>query len=114
MDTATAGKRLEQARDDLERSIAVLRGETPDGSEADTPQDPADAGARLTEADRTQAVLASASSQRTQVLNALGRIEQGTFGTCVDCGALIPEGRLEARPEASRCVSCQSKRDRRH
>ncbi len=112
MDTATAGKRLEQARDELDRSIAVLRGEKPDGIVADAPQDPADAGTRLSEADRTEAVLASASSQRAQVLNALQRIQEGTYGTCVDCRALIPEGRLEARPEASRCVGCQSKRDR--
>jgi len=58
--------------------------------------------------------LASASTQRAKVLNALRRIQEGTYGTCVDCRALIPEGRLEARPEASRCVKCQSKRDRRH
>jgi RNA polymerase-binding transcription factor DksA len=114
VDTATAGKRLEQARDELDRSIAVLRGEKPDGSEADSPHDPADAGTRLSEADRTEAVLASASTQRAQVLNALRRIQEGTYGTCVDCAALIPEGRLEARPEASRCVKCQSKWDRRH
>ena len=114
MDTAIAGKRLEQARDELDRSIAVLRGEKVDGSAADAPQDPADAGNRLSEADRTEAVLASASSQRTEVLNALLRIQEGTYGICVDCGAAIPEGRLEARPEAARCVSCQSKRDRRH
>jgi DnaK suppressor protein len=114
VDTATAGKRLERARDDLDRSMAVLRGEKPDGIVADAPQDPADAGTRLSEADRTEAVLASASFQRAEVLNALQRIQEGTYGTCVDCRALIPEGRLEARPEASRCVGCQSKRDRRH
>ncbi len=114
MDTAIAGKRLEQAREDLDRSIAVLRGEKPDGIVADTPQDPADAGTRLSEADRTNAVLAVADTQRTEVLNALRRIQEGTYGTCVDCQAAIPEGRLEARPEASRCVKCQSKRDRRH
>jgi DnaK suppressor protein len=114
VDTAIAGKRLEAARDEMDRTIAVLLGEKPDGSAAETPQDPADAGTRLSEADRTEAVLASANSQRTEVLNALQRIQEGTYGTCVDCGAPIPEGRLEARPEASRCVSCQSKRDRRH
>jgi RNA polymerase-binding transcription factor len=114
VDTATAGKRLEQARDELDRSIAVLRGEKVDGSVTDAPQDPADAGTRLSEADRTEAVLASATSQRAEVLGALQRIQEGSYGTCVDCGGAIPEGRLEARPEAARCVKCQSKRDRRH
>ena len=42
----------------------------------------------------------------------LRRIEHGTYGTCADCGARVPEGRLEARPEAARCVKCQGKWDR--
>jgi DnaK suppressor protein len=114
VDTAIAGKRLEQARDELDKSIAVLLGEKVDGSAADSPQDAADAGTRLSEADRSEAVLASANSQRTEVTNALRRIQEGSYGMCADCGGPIPEGRLEARPEAARCVSCQSKRDRRH
>jgi DnaK suppressor protein len=114
VDTAVAGKRLEQARDELDKSIAVLQGEKPDGNTADAPHDPADAGTRLSEADRTDAVLASASSQRAEVMTALQRIQDGTYGTCVDCRSAIPEGRLEARPEAARCVKCQSRRDRRH
>ena len=38
---------------------------------------------------------------------ALGRIAEGTYGLCVHCGASIPEERLEFRPFASGCVSCQ-------
>lgn len=114
MDTATALKRLEEIRDDLERSIAVLQGENnhADASAAGYPQDPADAGANLSEADRSQAVLEAARQQRGEVLAALGRIQEGGYGTCVDCSDHVPEGRLEARPEAARCVRCQSKRDR--
>ena len=40
---------------------------------------------------------------------ALGRIEQGTYGYCVDCGDSIDFQRLEAYPSASRCLACQSK-----
>jgi len=112
VETSIARKRLEEARDELDRSIAVLRGEKPEGRVADFPQDPADAGTSLSEADRTEAVLASATAQRGLVLDALQRIQEGAYGTCVGCGAPIPEGRLEARPEAARCVACQSKRDR--
>jgi RNA polymerase-binding transcription factor DksA len=91
----------------------VLQGERP-ASEitSDTPRDAADAGANLSENDRTEAVLFAAERQRTEVMDALVRIEHGTYGTCVDCGAHIPEGRLQARPEAARCVKCQGKRDR--
>jgi RNA polymerase-binding transcription factor DksA len=37
---------------------------------------------------------------------ALGRIDAGTYGRCVSCGAEIPEERLELRPFAGRCVTC--------
>jgi RNA polymerase-binding transcription factor len=113
VDTATARKRLEEIRHDLDRSIAVLQGENHrDDSVSGSPQDPADAGANLSEADRSQAVLEAAQRQRTHVLEALSRLDDGKYGQCVDCGDEVPEGRLEARPDAARCVRCQSKRDR--
>ncbi|HYB88216.1 MAG TPA: TraR/DksA C4-type zinc finger protein [Streptosporangiaceae bacterium] len=113
MDTATARKRLEEMRGELDKSIAVLQGEQPaERTGSDSPQDPADAGTNLSENDRTQAVLTAAKVQLGAVTDALGRIEHGTYGTCSDCGSPIPEGRLDARPEAARCVKCQAKRDR--
>jgi RNA polymerase-binding transcription factor DksA len=50
----------------------------------------------------------SADLQRTigEIDAALTRIEAGTYGTCVTCGAQIPEERLELRPFAGRCVTC--------
>ncbi len=113
MDTATARKRLEEIRDELDKSITVLQGENHgDDAAAGYPGDPADAGANLSEADRSEAVLEAARAQRGRVLEALSRIENGRYGTCVDCGDPVPEGRLEARPEAARCVRCQAKHDR--
>jgi DnaK suppressor protein len=41
------------------------------------------------------------------VEEALGRIENGTYGVCEDCGEGIPLGRLNAMPFALRCVECQ-------
>src|SRR5438105_1543875 len=101
-------------RHELDRSISILQGEGP-GPLAGSgyPQDAADAGATLSEADRTEAILASARSQRADVLAALARIEDNSYGQCVDCGHEIPEGRLEARPDAARCVDCQAKYARR-
>lgn len=34
-------------------------------------------------------------------------LEDGTYGTCVSCGNEIPTARLEAMPEAVRCIDCQ-------
>ena len=114
MEMAAARKRLEEMRDDLDHTIAVLQDQRPaPAAGAGYPQDAADAGAALSEADRTDAVLDSARAQREQVLAALSRIEQRTYGRCADCGREIPDGRLDARPDADRCVSCQSTRNRR-
>lgn len=40
------------------------------------------------------------------VSRALERIERGTYGECVRCGADIAAARLEARPEAALCIDC--------
>ena len=37
---------------------------------------------------------------------ALGRIEDGTYGACENCGDGIDDARLGAIPEATRCVNC--------
>ena len=43
------------------------------------------------------------------VKRALTRIETGTYGECVRCGAEIAPKRLEVRPEAALCFECASK-----
>jgi RNA polymerase-binding transcription factor DksA len=39
-----------------------------------------------------------------EVRRAQQRLADGTYGTCEVCGEAIPQGRLEARPWATRCV----------
>jgi RNA polymerase-binding transcription factor DksA len=34
-------------------------------------------------------------------------LRSGSYGTCAECGRQIPPERLEAMPEAIRCVDCQ-------
>ena len=43
---------------------------------------------------------------------ALGRIDDGSYGVCEECGLDIAEGRLTALPFTRLCVSCQSDRER--
>jgi RNA polymerase-binding transcription factor DksA len=47
---------------------------------------------------------------RVDVVRALEKIDDGTYGLCDRCGASIPEERLEARPWSTLCVSCASLR----
>src|SRR6201996_4763541 len=111
MEISVARKRLEEMRADLDRTVSVLLGEhhLVRGGGAE----PGDAGANLTEADRNAAAVDSAKAQRAEVLAALARIDDGSYGRCVDCSGPVPEPRIEARPATARCVPCQAKRDRR-
>ncbi|TDD92213.1 conjugal transfer protein TraR [Actinomadura darangshiensis] len=93
---------------DLDRSIAILRGESPERDDS-----AADAGAVLTAHDRVEAALDSLERHRGGVAAALERIAAGAYGRCVGCGAPVPEGRLEVRPDAARCLPCQTRHDRR-
>lgn len=114
LDLAAARKRLEEVRDELDRSIAVLNGaHLQHPLVADYPQDPADAGTNLAESDRAEAILTAAKARRVLVIDALTRLENGSYGQCCDCGKPVPEGRLEVKPEAARCLACQAKWDRR-
>ena len=45
------------------------------------------------------------------VRGALRRIQDGTFGACVQCESEIPVKRLAAVPWASRCIQCQEAHD---
>ena len=47
---------------------------------------------------------------REDVVRALEKIEEGSYGLCDRCGTLIPEERLEARPWSVLCVSDASRR----
>ena len=46
---------------------------------------------------------------RADVVRALQKLDDGTYGECDVCGRAIPEGRLEARPWAVLCVEDAAK-----
>ena len=45
---------------------------------------------------------------------ALVRIREGTYGQCKGCGEPMDLARLQASPEADRCVSCQTHLEQLH
>ena len=54
--------------------------------------------------------LASGESEMLRAVEeALQRIQDGTYGVCIDCDESIPIKRLEVFPAAQRCVECKSK-----
>ncbi|MBW4707125.1 TraR/DksA family transcriptional regulator [Roseobacter sp. YSTF-M11] len=40
---------------------------------------------------------------------ALSRIEQGTYGECLDCGEMISDARLSVLPDTALCKTCAAK-----
>lgn len=42
-----------------------------------------------------------------EIEDAMARLDQGKFGICENCGAMIQTTRLEAQPEARYCKSCE-------
>lgn len=58
--------------------------------------------------------LASSERETLYVLDdALKKIEDGTYGICEVCKTAISKTRLKALPQASLCVKCQEKREKR-
>lgn len=47
-----------------------------------------------------------------QIDAALARIASGAYGECTDCGSRIALARLQAAPQALRCIACQEKFER--
>lgn len=45
---------------------------------------------------------------------ALTRLQTGAYGQCTDCGVQIAPARLQATPEAPRCIGCQEKHEALH
>ena len=111
MDQQDVRDQLEQMLRELDTATATLEaegaGESSELSHLD--QHPADTASELSDADRENAVIEAAGDQRDQVVAALKRLDEGTYGTCIDCGKPIPDARLEVRPEAARCVEDQAK-----
>ncbi|MGO1256589.1 MAG: TraR/DksA family transcriptional regulator [Microbacterium gubbeenense] len=75
---------------------------------ADDEHDPE--GATLSEEwARLAGLDAEAEAELLAIDRSLGRIDDGTYGVCADCGKRIPVARLRVRPTATKCVDCASK-----
>lgn len=46
------------------------------------------------------------AAMRSDVVRALQKLEEGTYGLCDRCDRVIPQARLDARPASVLCVDC--------
>jgi DnaK suppressor protein len=57
------------------------------------------------------ALIQMKSETLNKIVDALARLEQGTYGNCFECGEEIAEKRLRALPFAVRCKDCEEARE---
>jgi RNA polymerase-binding transcription factor DksA len=117
MDARTARKRLERERERLQSildgSVDGLSIDSQEGAELSTlDQHPGDQGTELFEREQALSIATHAEGAIAEVDDALGRLEEGTYGRCQVCGAKITRERLEARPETRFCLEHQQEAER--
>jgi DnaK suppressor protein len=111
-------KKLEQYRRALEARIAELdRSASSAEREARTlgtkTSDPMDQAALESQKQAALHRASAARQLRKNVMQALERIRQGTYGECRSCGGEIEAKRLEALPFARYCIKCQEEMERK-
>ena len=113
MDTQDARQQLEQMLREIEGTTRVLLAELDQDQEQEdssqVEENPSDTDVEVIAVDDHDALLENAADRKAQVVAALARLDDGSYGACIDCGQQIPAARLEVRPEAARCVADQEK-----
>ena len=68
----------------------------------------ADGGAATAERTEVLGLVETLKHRLDDIDAALGKIDEGTYGTCENCGNPIGEARMEFRPTSTRCVDCKN------
>jgi RNA polymerase-binding transcription factor DksA len=88
-----------------------LEGETEAESTAelsDNAQHQADVGTETFDRERDLSILEQVEAELADIEHALARLDDGTYGHCDACGAVIDDDRLEALPAARFCLAHQA------
>ena len=81
-----------------------------DGGSLSFDQNFADSSQVTAERGEVEVLLGSLRESLAKVEDALRRLDEGTYGDCERCHEPIPSARLEAMPDARRCMTCASLR----
>jgi DnaK suppressor protein len=100
---------LETRRREIQDKLRSLRETLPD--ELTTVRDAEEQSVHDFVQDVELALMEMKSETLKKIDEALQRLEEGTFGTCAECGTEISEARLRAVPFAVLCITCQEQRE---
>jgi DnaK suppressor protein len=99
---------LEKERVIVERQLADHGADlTDDDVNLDVNEGFADSAQATAERSQLLSMIDGLRLHRREIVSALTRLDDGTFGKCERCGQQIPIERLEARPTAQLCVNCK-------
>jgi DnaK suppressor protein len=84
-------------------------GDPDDVSLEKIPNDTGDRSEMDRETDTNIAMAQRHAAELEEIDAALGRIADGTYGECEECGVDIGAARLEAQPTARLCIECQER-----
>jgi len=109
---ASSEETIERELAEVKHRIAILRDtwrpEEWEGGGDNTPFNEAvDALAAMDERDAERDQMARLIERAGRLEDALQRVADGTYGTCLRCGLPIDPRRLHALPEARHCIHCE-------
>ncbi len=90
--------------DDIEILKETLRGEVDVDIEEGDPD--------VVEREKSLVLLSTLETRLASIEDALKAIERGDYGICERCGKEISAERLEVKPEATLCITCQTEMER--
>jgi len=110
---------LKQLLDERDRALRTdLKRETSEQDDfvdvATEAPDPGDASFASLSVDLGNAAVTRDMIELRAIEAARGRMNNGSYGECVDCMTEIPYERLEVQPTAERCAPCQEMYEKTH
>jgi RNA polymerase-binding protein DksA len=80
--------------------------------QAEVDVEPDEGDAEIFEREKNAALIAVLERRLSDIETALRSIDKGQYGTCERCGKQIELARLEVKPDATLCLSCQKEVER--
>jgi DnaK suppressor protein len=100
---------LEERRREIHEKLRAIREEIP--SYQDEVRDTEEQSVTDFAQEMDFALMEMKAQTLIRIDEALQRVDQGTYGTCDDCGQEIAEARLKAVPFALMCLECQEREE---
>lgn len=82
------------------------------GDLSKVPLDMADIGSDNYEQEFTLGLIETEQATLQEVDEALGRIDDKSYGKCEGCGSRIPAARLRVKPHAKYCIECKRQKEK--